>query len=107
MPEEEKKTETMAHVLSVLAEWLKGQPFNNVMSIVLIAMIGGIGYHVVNDVIPQERMAIQGMAEQIEAQHTKQIERITASFDRTLDRVYPPTNSRKRSVEPGVANGDQ
>lgn len=88
-------------ITELIAEWLKGQPFQNVMTVLLLALISGLGYAVVYDLIPSERRAIEAMvdriderhteaARDIEDKHTRQIERVTDSFERALDRIDRP-----------------
>lgn len=67
-------------------DWLKGQPFQNVMSVLLLAVVSALGYCAIYDLIPAERQAIQHMIESIEHQHTEQVNRISQSFDKALDR---------------------
>ena len=73
-------------------DWLKGQPFQNVMSVLLLAAICLCGYAVIYDLIPSERQAIELLIDRQEDRHTKQIERIADSFDKVLDRQWKPSS---------------
>lgn len=71
----------------ILADWLKGQPFNNVMAVLLLSSMTGLGYVAIFHVIPAERVAIQSMAEHMEQEQTRQIDRVCDSFEKGLDRI--------------------
>lgn len=71
----------------MLMEWIKGQPFNNVLVILLIAVIAWAVYDAQHNVIPAERQAIQSMVEKVEQTQAKEIDRICESFDKALDRA--------------------
>ena len=71
----------------MLMEWIKGQPFNNVLVILLIAVIAWAVYDAQHNVIPEERRAIQSMVEKVEQTQAKEIDRICESFDKALDRA--------------------
>lgn len=71
----------------LLMEWIKGQPFNNVLVILLIAVIAWAVHDAQHNVIPAERQAIQQMVEKVEATQAKEIDRICESFDKALDRA--------------------
>jgi hypothetical protein len=84
--------------LGMLVKWFTGQPFLNVLVMMLIAVIGGGLYYFGERVIPGERAAIFEAVERIEAGHqrqlerqeaeqTKQFQRASDSFDRALDRM--------------------
>ncbi len=74
-------------VARLLMEWIKGQPFNNVLVILLIGVIAWAVHDAQHNVIPAERQAIQQMVEKVEATQAKEIDRICESFDKALDRV--------------------
>lgn len=79
---------TKLTLLRGMLEWWKGQPFANSMSFLqLIAMVAAV-YLTVYVLIPTERQAIQGMIEHVENQQTQQIDRLSDSFDRALDRQF-------------------
>ena len=82
----------------LLVEWIKGQPFNNVLVIMLIVVIGWAVYDAQHNVIPAERLAIQQMVEKVEQTQAKEIDRICESFDKALDRAtMRPVASRPPS----------
>lgn len=74
-------------MIDKIIEWLKGQPFNNLLTLLLLAMIAWLGWYGVTQAIPQHLSTIQAGYERIEASHTKQLESQEKAFDRALDRI--------------------
>ena len=68
-------------VKSGLIDWVKGQPFNNVLIMALLLMIGWLGFYGITSAIPEHIKAIQTGYERIETSHEKQIETITKTFE--------------------------
>lgn len=83
----------------IMAEWLKGQPFNNVMAVLLLGVIMSLGYIGIFYVVPAERIAIQSMADHMEQEQTKQIDRVCEAFENGLDRM------QSRSHQPSKIAG--
>ncbi len=79
--------ETKQTLIRGMLEWWKGQPFANSMAFLQLLAMGGAVYLAVYVLIPAERQAIQNMIEHVEDQQTKQIDRLSDSFDRALDRI--------------------
>ena len=77
-------------VAKLIFTWLNGQPFNNVLIILLIAVITWAVYDAQHNVIPAERKAIEDMVERVEERQSEQIDRICQSFDKALDRTSRP-----------------
>lgn len=90
MAEEESAKTT---IIKGVFTWLNGQPFNNVLIILLIAVITWAVYDAQHNVIPAERKAIEQMVERVEDRQSKQIDRICESFDKALDRTSRPLAS--------------
>jgi predicted negative regulator of RcsB-dependent stress response len=84
--EESDKTTIIKGVLT----WLNGQPFNNVLILLLIAVIAWAVYDAQHNIIPAERKAIEDMVERVEERQSKEIDRICESFDKALDRTARP-----------------
>jgi Trk-type K+ transport system membrane component len=76
-------------LLQVLLEWMKGQPFSNVMSFLQLSLLAGLGWAAMAWMIPAERQAILDAIQKQEADQTRQIDRITESFEKALDRFTP------------------
>lgn len=74
-------------LLRAVLEWWKGQPFANSMAFLQLVIMGAALYLGVYVFLPGERQAIQGMIEHVEDQQTQQIDRLSDSFDRALDRL--------------------
>lgn len=70
-----------------LTEWIKGQPFNNVLVIAQLCVMSYLGWYGMNVLIPSERTAISEFGKQIEEHHTKQVQNITATYEKMLDRI--------------------
>jgi len=78
--------EYLRAVLDFVREIVKGQPFSNVIAIMQLVLLAGAVWLAVFQLVPAERQAIlDGMLKQ-EGQQTIQIEQITNSFERALDR---------------------
>lgn len=90
--------ETPVKLLQVLLEWFKGQPFSNVMSFLQLSLLAGLGWAAMAWMIPSERQAILDAIQKQEADQTRQIDRITESFEKALDRF-----SLNRSHSPVVS----
>lgn len=87
---------TQQTVAVMVATWLKGQPFNNVMIVCLVAIMGYLGRVIIYDLIPGERQAIESLVDRVEDRQTQQIDRVCESFERALDRErfrYTPGGS--------------
>jgi hypothetical protein len=85
----EGATDTKTTIIRGMLEWWKGQPFANSMAFLQLIAMGGAVYLAVYVLIPAERQAIQQMIEHVEDQQTQQIDRLSDSFDRALDRISP------------------
>lgn len=78
--------------------WAKGQPFNNVMVVLQLAVIGFLGWYAITYVVPEERRAILEYGTSLEVHHSKQVETITKTYDRMLDRVAAPNQRDNTTV---------
>jgi hypothetical protein len=87
MSDGEGTPDTKTTILRGMLEWWKGQPFANSMAFLQLIAMGGAVYLAVYVLIPAERQAIQNMIEHVENQQTQQIDRLSDSFDRALDRI--------------------
>lgn len=74
-------------VKSGVVDWLKGQPFNNVLIAALLGMIGWLGWYGITVAIPDHIKTIQSGYERIESSHKSQLDTMQETFERTLDRV--------------------
>lgn len=83
---------TKEAITNAIAAWLKKQPFQNVMSLLLLGTMSYLFYYTVSYVIPEERAAIEAMADRIEEKHGKQIDRVCEAFERGLDRIHAMPN---------------
>lgn len=63
-------------------DWLLGQQGNTIALFVILGVIAYLGWYAINHAIPMHLSQIQAGYEKIEAQQTKQIDSITASYDR-------------------------
>jgi hypothetical protein len=79
------------------ADWLKGQPFNNVLLLGLLSVVVYGGYLALTDAIPAHLKQIQdgykSLADQNAAsmtekdkQHHEQVTELRMTFEKTLDR---------------------
>jgi hypothetical protein len=68
-------------------DFFKGQPFSNVVALLQLGLLSGAVWLAVFKLVPAERQAILDGMQQQEAQQTKQIDSITHSFERALDRI--------------------
>lgn len=91
-------TDKQESIPRIVAEWLKGQPFNNVMAVLLLGAMTGLGYVAIFHVVPAERIAIQSMAEHMEQEQTKQIDRVCEAFEKGLDRMQSRALSGQNKV---------
>lgn len=98
--------DTKNTILRGILEWWKGQPFANSMAFLqLLAMCAAV-YLAVYVLIPAERQAIQGMIEHVEQQQTQQIDRLSDSFDRALDRLSRAGRLSASEATAAADNGD-
>lgn len=68
-------------------DFFKGQPFSNVVALLQLGLLSGAVWLAVFKLVPAERQAIiDGMNSQ-EEQQTRQVDAITHSFERALDRL--------------------
>jgi len=74
-------------LLRSVLDFLKGQPFSNVVALLQLGLLSGAVWLALFQLVPAERAAILNGMQQQEAQQTKQIEQITKSFERALDRL--------------------
>lgn len=81
---------SLDHEVPGLLAWAKGQPFNNVMCVLQLAVICAAIHFGLTVVIPEERRAILDGSIKIEEMHTKQLEKISSTYERTLDRFSKP-----------------
>ena len=82
----------LADVIKTIVEYLKGQPFSNVVALIQTAIIAGGIWVAVNQLIPSERAAIlEGILSQ-EKQQTTQVDRVCLSFEKALDRMERQTS---------------
>ena len=74
-------------LVRAILEFFKGQPFSNVVALMQLGLLSGAVWLAAFKLVPSERQAIiEGMQQQ-EEQQTTQIETITNSFERALDRL--------------------
>lgn len=74
-------------LIRAVLDFFKGQPFSNVVALLQLALLSGAVWLAAFKLVPSERAAIlDGMMQQ-EEQQTKQVDSITQSFERALDRL--------------------
>lgn len=70
-----------------LLHWAKGQPFNNVVVVLQLLIMAAVAWYGITKLVPGERAAITAFGVSLEENHTKQVERITETYEKMLDRV--------------------
>jgi len=65
--------------ISTAIKWLSGQPFNNVLVMILISMVGWLGYYSITTAIPAHLKQIQDGYERIEAIHERHLKMLIDS----------------------------
>lgn len=84
-----------------LLAWAKGQPFNNVLIVLQLTVIGFLGWYAITYVVPEERKAIIEYGTSLEAAQSKQVETITKTYERMLDRVSPGKEPERNGAVAG------
>lgn len=84
-----------------LMGWAKGQPFNNVMCVLQLVLLGGLGWYALNVMVPEERKAILEGAQKIEDHHTQQVKSISDTYEKMLDRVVPERGDKSSQTTGG------
>ncbi len=74
-------------LVRALLDFFKGQPFSNVVALLQLGLLSGAVWLAVFKLVPAERQAILDGMQQQETQQTKQIDAITNSFEKALDRI--------------------
>lgn len=102
----------------VVVEWLKGQPFTNVLLIGLLSTVTYGGYLAINYAVPAHLKQIQAGYETIDARHESrrtedlkvqdmQINELRQTFDKTLDRyerIWTERFDKKTTATAGSRN---
>lgn len=83
-----------------LLEWVKGQPFNNLMAVALLGVISWLGYYTLTAVIPEERKAIFEGIHRVEENHTSNVKTMSETYERMLDRVSENKHENKHEKKP-------
>jgi len=76
------------NVKEIAAHWLFGQPFNNVLLVVILAGGAWVTYYGMTRAIPDHLLTIQAGYEKIETRQTEQLKDQQATFEKVLDRVF-------------------
>ena len=77
-----------ASVKTLAANWLLGQPFNNVILVAILASGGWAFWYGITKAIPDHLTTIQAGYEKIESRQSEQLKDQQATFEKTLDRVF-------------------
>ena len=75
-------------VKEMAANWLLGQPFNNVLLVAILSSGGWAFWYGVTKAIPDHLMTIQSGYEKIETRQTEQLKDQQQTFEKVLDRVF-------------------
>lgn len=80
-------------IIAAVLRWAGTQPFNNLITAVLLLEVAAVGYGVYQVVvteIPKQIASIQSGYEKQERSHTEQLDRVLATWkeERTLDRQH-------------------
>lgn len=75
-------------VKELAANWLLGQPFNNVLLVSILAGGAWAFWYGVTKAIPDHLSAIQTGYEKIETRQTEQLKDQQQTFEKVLDRVF-------------------
>jgi len=89
-------------LVRALLEFLKGQPFSNVVALLQLGLLSGAVWLAVFKLVPAERQAILDGMQQQETQQTKQIDAITNSFEKALDRIDQIQGSEIKTGSSGL-----
>lgn len=68
-------------------EWIRGQTFNNILLLAILASIGVAQWYAMTTAIPSHLQTIQDGYERINSQHEAERTRTREVYDRWLDRA--------------------
>jgi tellurite resistance protein len=74
-------------LVKAVLEFFKGQPFSNVVAFMQLGLLSAAIWVAMYQVVPSERAAILDGVKHQEEQQTQQVNRITESFEKALDRI--------------------
>ena len=80
---DDRAKDTKTHII----EWVAGQPFNNVLLIVIVASIGWIGHYSMTIAIPSHLKQIQDGYQSLDVSHQKERQQTLETYDRWIDRL--------------------
>lgn len=93
--------DTSATIKTGILDWVKGQPFNNVLIMALLCMIGWLGWYAITKAIPDHLTTIQTGYERIETRQTEQLKDQQQTFEKVLDRVFARQEDNNKSAVAG------
>ena len=88
--------------LKAVLDFFKGQPFSNVVALLQLGLLSGAVWVAVFKLVPSERQAILDGMQQQEEQQTQQVDAITHSFERALDRLDRIHGSERETGSSGL-----
>ncbi len=82
------EVENTKTIKQVAAQWVLGQPFTNVLLLMILGAIGWSGYYTLTVAVPSHLKMIQTGYEKMEDSHRIERENSVKSYDRWLERIY-------------------
>lgn len=108
MSDEKQNTPTIVGIVHEIIEYVKGQPFNNVLVMLVLFVNGYCGYYLINYGVPAHLKMIQEGYERINMQHSDELKRLEQSFDRAIeimDKRHADLLKDKRVSVASIYNG--
>jgi len=87
MTGENTKDDRVKDIKTHIIEWAAGQPFNNVLLIVILTSIGWIGHYSMTIAIPSHLKQIQDGYQSLDVSHQKERQQTLETYDRWVDRL--------------------
>ena len=87
MTGERVKDDRAKDIKTHIIEWAAGQPFNNVLLIVILTSIGWIGHYSMTIAIPSHLKQIQDGYQSLDATHHAERKQTLETYDRWIDRL--------------------
>ncbi len=80
--------EDTSTIKEIAAQWVLGQPFTNVLLLMILAAVGWGGYYALTVAVPAHLKLIQTGYEKMEDSHRGEREDRVKAYDRWMERIY-------------------